>query len=335
MGDWFHNQLKLIWEVDFKARLGPDPFDDKCVRLLNRVIEWNRDGIHIEGDQRHAEIIVREMSPYGLPNTTNPGERINPKNLSDSDRDLVSAGKASLYRRNVAIANYLSQDRSDIRFVVKELSRRMSAPRECDFRGLLRLAKYLSCYPRVIHHFPYQRNFKIIDIWSDSDHAGCLETRKSTSGGIVMFGSHCIKHWSTTQSVISISSGEAEYYACVKAGSTGLGIVHLIGDFDVKKRLRIKTDASVAKSLASRRGVGGIRHIEVNQLWLQEKVNNGIIEIERVKGTSNVADALTKFHDTVTLRDHLAASSQEHVIGRHKIAPDLATHESFDDIHNS
>lgn len=34
------------------------------------------------------------------------------------------------------------------------------------------------------------------------------------------------------------------------------------------KRLRIQIDASFAKSLASRRGLGGIRHIEVNQLWL-------------------------------------------------------------------
>ena len=52
----------------------------------------------------------------------------------------------------------------------------------------------------------------------------------------------------------------------------------MLGDLGVKgKRLRIKTDASVAKSLASQRGLGGIRHIEVNQLWLQEKVNKGEI----------------------------------------------------------
>ncbi len=59
------------------------------------------------------------------------------------------------------------------------------------------------------------------------------------------------------------------------------------------KRLRIKTDASVAKSLAARRGLGGMRHIERNQLWLQEKVNNGQLEIEKVKGEINRADALT------------------------------------------
>ena len=69
----------------------------------------------------------------------------------------------------------------------------------------------------------------------------------------------------------------------------------MLGDLRVTgKRLRIKTDASVGKSLAARRGLGGIRHIEVNQLWLQEKVNNGTIEVEKVKGETNRADVLTK-----------------------------------------
>ena len=49
--------------------------------------------------------------------------------------------------------------------------------------------------------------------------------------------------------------------------------------------------------MASTRGLGGIRHIEVNQLWLQERVNNGEMEIEKVKGETNRADALTKYCD--------------------------------------
>ena len=36
-------------------------------------------------------------------------------------------------------------------------------------------------------------------MYSDSDWAGCLKTRKSTSGGALMLGGHCIKSWSTAQ----------------------------------------------------------------------------------------------------------------------------------------
>ena len=147
-----------------------------------------------------------------------------------------------------------------------------------------------------------------------------------------MFGEHAIKHWSSTQTLISISSGEAEYYGCVRAASHGMGIQSMLGDLGVSnKRLRIKTDASVAKSLASRRGLGGIRHIEVNQLWLQEKVNNGTIEVEKVKGEVNRADVLTKFKDGVALKQQLDWTNQRLNVGRHVLAPKLSNTDPLED----
>ena len=97
-----------------------------------------------------------------------------------------------------------------------------------------------------------------------------------------MFGNHSVKYWSRTHSIIQLSSGEAEYYGCVKAASSGLGLQSLLKDLGVQvDRIRIKTDASVAESLAARRGLGGIKHLETNQLWLQEKVYMGKIEMEK------------------------------------------------------
>ena len=88
-----------------------------------------------------------------------------------------------------------------------------------------------------------------------------------------MFGNHVVKHWSSIQKLISLSSGEAEYEGCVRAASHGLGVKSMLADLGVTgKRFRMKTDACVAKSLAASWGLGGMKHIEVNQLWLQEKV---------------------------------------------------------------
>ena len=99
----------------------------------------------------------------------------------------------------------------------------------------------------------------------------------------------------------------------------------MMGDLGIKqKRLRVKTDASVAKSLAARRGLGGIRHIEVNQLWLQEKVNDGTIEVEKVKGETNRADVLTKFKDGEAFKQQLQWTQQAISTGRHEIAPKLS-----------
>jgi hypothetical protein len=102
-------------------------------------------------------------------------------------------------------------------------------------------------------------------------------------------------------------------------------------DFGLTKRLRLKTDASVAKSLASRRGLGGIKHIEVHQLWLQERVDNGSIEIEKVKGEINRADALTKYKDGPSIRKHVEWTNQRFENGRHKIMPALTQLDPFDE----
>ena len=141
-----------------------------------------------------------------------------------------------------------------------------------------------------------------------------------------MLGTHCVKHWSSTQTLISLSSGEAEYYGCVRAASQTIGFKSMLKDLGVnRERIRLKTDASVAQSLASRRGLGGIRHIEVNQLGLQEKVGNGEIEIEKVKGTVNRADILTKLKDGPALKQQLAWTGQVLLPGRHPAAPKLTS----------
>jgi len=76
---------------------------------------------------------------------------------------------------------------------------------------------------RIINKFDYQKNCKIIDTRTDTDHAGCPETRKSKSGGVIVLGTHTLKRWSTTQSIIALSSGEAEYYGWVRAAAQPMG----------------------------------------------------------------------------------------------------------------
>ena len=98
-----------------------------------------------------------------------------------------------------------------------------------------------------------------------------------------------------------------------------------------KDRIRIKTDASVAKSLASKRGLGGIKHIEVNQLWLQEKVNDGTIEIEKVRTDVNLSDALTKFKEQASICYHMKETKQISVSGRHAIMPKLSIGTKHDE----
>ena len=130
-----------------------------------------------------------------------------------------------------------------------------------------------------------------------------------------------MKGWSTTQGVIALSSGEAEYYAMVKATSQAIGLRSLLGDMGVEMGIILKTDASAAKGIASRKGVGKVRHIEVNQLWLQDWVAKGDVLVVKVQSKMNVADALTKYVDGSDMHFHVGSVGGSMVEGRHELMP--------------
>ena len=140
-----------------------------------------------------------------------------------------------------------------------------------------------------------------------------------------MIGRHAIKFWNSTQKVIALSSGEAEYYGVVRGSAEGIGTKSIAGDMGVNLGIRIKEDSSAAKGIAHRTGLGKVRHIEVNQLWVQENVRNKEIEVVKVNGTDNIADALTKNLDMKDLMKHVRNCENYIGTGRHKIMPE-ATH---------
>ena len=72
--------------------------------------------------------------------------------------------------------------------------------------------------------FPWKDGRGSLKVFTDSDRAGDLETRKSISRGIITMGEHCLKTWSTNQSSLAWSSCEAEYYAAVDGASRALGM---------------------------------------------------------------------------------------------------------------
>ena len=96
------------------------------------------------------------------------------------------------------------------------------------------------------------------------------------------FGQHMIKAWSTTQQTLALSSGEAEYMAIVKGSAVALGVRSPLEDFGVGTMpIRLLTDATTGKSIATRRGLGKTRHIALHLLWVQQRVQSGGIEVCR------------------------------------------------------
>ena len=230
---------------------------------------------------------------------------------------------------------YLGQDRSQIQFAVKELSRGMGKPTERDRGRLKKFIRFLKGSPRYINHYCYQGAVDRIIVWIDTDFAGCKKGRKSTSGGMMMHGTHVIKSWSTNQATIALSSGEAEYYGMVRGAGQGMGLKAIMKDIGViyQGPIQISADASAAIGIASRLGLGKDRHIEVNQLWLQEKIYVGEIVLKKIGTLENIADALTKPVNAETLRYHVEYSGGECRRDRHRLAPATAEAEYEEGVH--
>ena len=92
----------------------------------------------------------------------------------------------------------------------------------------------------------------------------------------------------------------------------------------LKLGLKILTDSSTAKGICARKGVGKLRHVEVCQMWVQQEVSAGRIQIVKVKGKNNPADILTKHIDNETLTRHINYSKLDRRDDRHEMAPQVA-----------
>ena len=122
-----------------------------------------------------------------------------------------------------------------------------------------------------------------------------------------MWNGNCLKTWSTTQTVVALSSGEAEYYAAVKGCAEGLGIQAYFQDLGLEVSVKIHTDSEACKGICNRSGLGKIKHMDVQLLWLQDAVRRGRVQLVRVRGDRNPADLMTK---------HLGAQLLDTNLGR-------------------
>ena len=133
--------------------------------------------------------------------------------------------------------------------------------------------------------------------------------------------SHLLKWWSKTQPAIALSSGEAELAAIVRSTSEGLGMLAVMEEFGITCKLVIKSDAVAAIGFVKRQGLGRVRHLAVADLWVQQRAKEGSVQFEKLPGTENTSDIMTKRVDADVLNKHLKALELEFRSGRHEATP--------------
>ena len=138
-------------------RIGPESNDEHEVKYLNRILRWTPENMmSYEADPKHVQLLLKE---WGLaeakgavaPTTKSLVDGIGKGEVLD---DLASTRT----RRSIARLNYLSQDRPDIAYISKELSKHMANPFTGTLKALHVVIKYLKAYTRMVQEWQAEFN---------------------------------------------------------------------------------------------------------------------------------------------------------------------------------
>ena len=93
-------------------------------------------------------------------------------------------------------------------------------------------------------------------------------------------------------------------------------------EFGLESQLKVKGDAVAAMGMVKRQGLGRVRHLAVADLWIQQKAKEGVAKFEKLPGTENTSDIMTKAVESDVLAKHMKALGFEYREGRHELTPD-------------
>ena len=151
--------------------------------MLNRILRYTDEGWEWEADPRLAQSIVDSFEGEFLKPYVNHCVSGSVKEPG-FDRPITNPQTAREYRSRVQKAMLLSHDREDIMFTAKELARWPSKPTAGCLEAMKHLAGYISGKKRVVYKFGWRKpedKIRLV-VKVDTDFAGCLVTRRSTSG---------------------------------------------------------------------------------------------------------------------------------------------------------
>ena len=215
------------------------------------------------------------------------------------DKDLDKpAPPGTPYRELVGSLLYLFATRPDICVAVIKLSMHLDKPTQRHWMQAKRVLRYLA--GTVNKGVEYPKNVADFHLWAhtDSDWAGCKTTRRSTSGYAIFLDKGPICWRSKMQSIVALSTCEAEYIALVECIKEILWLLQHLQVLGVAVNLPvvIGIDNQAAIALAKNPVLHEkTKHIDTRHHFIRQAVQKGYIKLQYIKTDDNIADVLTKF----------------------------------------
>jgi hypothetical protein len=248
------------------------------------------------------QYIVDMLDKYGFSTCTSISTPMDPglqltktTTLSTEDKEFMSKVP---YISAVGSLMYLAHStRPDITYAVGVLARYSSNPSPIHWKAVKHLFRYLQGTK------DYQLVYKPSDCkelfvtYSDANHGGCKDSAKSTGGYVIMVGTGAVSWSSKLQSMVTLSTTEAEYIAAVEAGKEIVWMRSILQEFGYKfdsgSTLYMDNQSAINVSKNPEHH-GRMKHLDLRHHWLRDKVEAGVIIPKHVGTGDMVADCLTK-----------------------------------------
>ncbi|GKA00798.1 retrovirus-related pol polyprotein from transposon TNT 1-94 [Tanacetum coccineum] len=199
------------------------------------------------------------------------------------------------YRGMIDTLLYLTASRADLQFSICMCARYQARPTEKHLNAVKMIFRYLK---GTVHRglwYPKDSSIALTS-FADADHAGCQDTRRSTSRSMKLLGDTLVSWSSKRQKSAAISSTEAEYIALSGCCAQILWMRSQLTDYGFGfNKIPMYCDNKSAIALCCNNvQYSRSKHIDIRFHFIKEHVENGMIELYFVNTEYQLADIFTK-----------------------------------------
>ncbi|GJR10394.1 zinc finger, CCHC-type containing protein [Tanacetum coccineum] len=203
-----------------------------------------------------------------------------------------------LYRSMIGCLMYLTASRPDIMFAVCLCARFQVTPKVSHLHAVKRIFRYLKHQPNLGLWYPKDSPFHL-EAFSDSDYAGDNHDRRSTSGGCQYLGRRLVSWQCKKQTIVAISSTEAEYVAAASCCAQVLWMQNQLLDYGfnfMNTEIHIDNESTIC-IVKNPVFHSKTKHIQIRHHFIRDCYEQRLINVVKVHTDDNVADLLTKGFD--------------------------------------
>lgn len=249
------------------------------------------DGIYICQRKYALEVLKR----FGMEESNSVMSPIVPGFKMCKDEGGVKVDE-TFYKQIVGSLMYITATRPDLMFVVSLISRFMAQPTELHLQAAKRALRYLKGTVNYGIFYRKGGNEELI-AYTDSDYAGDMEDRKSTSGYVFMLSEGAVSWSSRKQPIVTLSTTEAEFVAAAACACQAVWMRRILEKLSHSQTgcTTVMCDNSSTIKLSKNPVMHGrSKHIDVRFHFLRDLTREGAVELIHCGTQDQVADLMTK-----------------------------------------